>query len=193
MAKKQIIAGLVLATIAVFSVPLAANADSYVPGGGCSVSPSTVRQGGTAVFTCTAGTFADSENVAFVVSGTDGSNASLASFRTSTSSIGITKLSGSDGSATLNITVPGDASGPYAITGTGKTSNASSTATITVVPASTTVSTTGSSGFANGRGLADTGSVVSTSLLWIGSGIVVLGAIVLLALALTRRRRHQNP
>jgi hypothetical protein len=188
MARKQIIAGIVLAAIAVFSVPLAANASTGEgDSSSCAVSPSTIKAGGSTTFSCTAGTFGDSENVQFVVGGKDGSNITLASFHSS--SVALTKLSASDGSTSLHITVPTDASGAYTITATGSTSARGGTATITVVPASDAVtSTTGVTTTSGGSGLADTGSIVSMTLLWAGGGVVALGLILLIVLALARRR-----
>lgn len=190
MARKQIIAGIVLAALAVLSIPLAANASTGEgDSSGCSVSPSTIKAGASTTFSCTAGTFGDSEDLQIIVNGHDKSNILLASTPGPT----ITKLSSGNGGTSLQITVPADASGAYTVAATGDTTARSGTATITVVPASDPVtSTTGVSTTAGGSGLAHTGSDVSMTLVWSAGGVVALGLILLIVVGLARRRHASS-
>ncbi len=186
---RKLFATLLLIVAGTLAAPMAANAVDYTSNGGCSVSPTTVTGGGTATLTCVPGTFGDSEGVSYVVSGQDGADAHLASFRTSVSTANVVKTSAPDGSAQLLITVPRSASGPYAITGTGATTHASTTATITVIPADAPAgSATSSSG--SGTGLADTGSMIASSLIYVGLGLALAGVIALIIVL--ARRRHQS-
>lgn len=186
---RKLLATLLLVVAATFAAPLAANADDYTSDGGCSLSPSTVTGGESATLTCVPGTFHDSESVTYVVSGQNGADTHLASFRTSLSTASVVKTSAPNGGAVLLVRVPLNASGAYAITGTGAASHVTTTATITVVPADDPAgsgSTTTSSG--SGSGLADTGSVVSTSLIYVGIGLALAGVIVVIIIAARRRR-----
>ena len=188
---RKLLATLLLVVAGTFAAPLAANADDYTSDGGCSISPTTVRGGESATLTCVPGTFDDSEGVMYVVSGQNGADTHLASFRTSTSTARVVKSSAPDGSATLRITVPLDASGAYAVTGTGETSHVVTTSTITVIPAddpASSTSTSTSSG--SGTGLADTGSIISLSLVTLVVGLALAGIIVVIIVAV--RRRHES-
>ncbi|NEN06895.1 hypothetical protein G3T36_13595 [Diaminobutyricibacter tongyongensis] len=194
---RKLLATLLLVVAGTFAAPLAANAtgdDDYTSAGGCSLSPTTVQGGESATLTCVPGTFDDSESVSYVVSGQNGADAHLASFRTSLSTASVVKTSASDGGALLLVTVPRDASGAYEITGTGQTSHRATTATVTVIPAddpagSSSTTTTTSSG--SGSGLADTGSVISTSLFAAGL-VLVLGGIIVVVIVTARRRREST-
>ena len=195
---RKLLATLLLVVAGTFAAPLAANATGdgdYTSAGGCSISPTTVPGGGSATLTCVPGTFDDSESVDYVVSGQNGADAHLASFATSLSTANVVKASAADGGAVLHVTVPRDASGAYVITGTGQTSHRATTATVTVVPAddpagSSSTTTTTSSG--SGSGLADTGSVISTSLFAVGL-VLVLAGIILAVIVTARRRREHTP
>jgi hypothetical protein len=189
---RKLLATLLLVVAATFAAPMAANAtssDDYTSDGGCSINPTTVMGGESATLNCDPGTFGDSEGVTYVVSGQDGADAHLASFSTSVASTAtVVKTAAPDGSAELVVTVPRTASGAYQITGTGNTTHASTTATITVIPADDPASsTTTSSG--SGSGLADTGSIISTSLLSVGV-VLVLAGVILAFIVRARRRRE---
>jgi hypothetical protein len=187
---RKLLATLLLVAAATLAAPAAANAVDYTSGGDCTVSPSTLQGGETATLNCVAGTFGPSEDVSYVVSGQDGSDAHLASFTTSISTAHVVKLSNANGSAVLLITVPRTASGAYQITGTGASSHAVSTATVTVVPADDPSSSGSSSSSSSGSGLADTGSVVSASLIAAGVGLALAGIVLLLII--TGRRRRES-
>jgi hypothetical protein len=194
---KRLVAALLLGAAVALAAPAAANAVPYTKGGSCSISPITVAAGATTTLTCSAGTFQPSESVAYTVSGENGSDAALTSFRTGTSSAYATKISSGDGGSVLRITVPSDASGAYTVTGIGATSHAAAAATVTVVPADapagTSVSGDGSSSSASGSStIASTGSVIASYAAWIGGALVVLGLIALVIVA-AARRRHATP
>jgi hypothetical protein len=184
---KKLFATLLLIVATTFAAPLAANADDYTSDGGCTISPATVQGGGSATLTCDPGTFGDSEGVDYVVSGQNGADAHLASFRTSVSTASVVKTSAPDGSAELVITVPRSASGAYDVTGTGEASHASAAATITVIPADDPAGSAATSS-GSGSGLADTGSIISASLISVGVGLVLAGIIVVIIVAARRRR-----
>ncbi|MFF1877316.1 hypothetical protein [Leifsonia sp. NPDC058230] len=185
---KKILAALIVGAAVALATPAAANAVPYTEGGSCSISPTTVRAGGTTTLTCTSGTFLPSELVDYTVSGENGANASLASYRTATSSAHASKISAADGGAELLVTVPKDASGAYTVTGTGATSRAAAAATVTVLPADAPAGATTST-TATGSTIAKTGSVVAGYVVWIGGALVFAGLIVLLLVAAARRRR----
>jgi hypothetical protein len=182
---KKFIAALIVGVALVVAAPAAANAVPYTKGSSCSISPTIVNAGDTATLTCDGGTFQPSELVQYSVSGENGSDANLASFRTATSTAHAVKAASSDGSAILKVTVPKDATGAYKITGTGEVSKAASAATVTVLPADTAASTTTT---ATGSTIASTGSVIAGYVAWIGGALVVLGLIILALLAARRRR-----
>jgi hypothetical protein len=189
---RKLLATLLLVVAATLAAPMAANADDYTAGGGCAVSPSTLRGGQTATLTCVPGTFGHSEHVSYVVSGQNGADAHLASFSTSLSTANVVKTSGPDGSALLLVTVPRDASGAYAITGTGASSHSVTTATVTVIPAddpaSSGSSSSGSStSSGSASGLAHTGSVVSAPVIYLGLGLAAAGLVIVLIVAIRRR------
>lgn len=190
MSKKKLLATLLLVVAATFAAPMAANADQYTDSGACGVSPSTIQGGGTTTLTCQPGTFGDSEDVAYTVSGIDGANAHLASFHVAVSHASVVKLSSPNGSSVLLITVPKSASGAYAITGTGATSKQATSATITVVPADDPASTSTTTSSGSGTGLAKTGSEINGSLVYVGLGLAALGVIVIIVVAARRRRAN---
>lgn len=186
---RKLLATLLLVIVGTFAVPLAANADDYTSGGGCSISPSTVTGGQSATLTCSPGTFADSESVSYVVSGQNGADTHLASFSTSLSTARVVKTSAPNGAAALVVTVPRNASGAYVITGTGATSHVTTSATITVIPADNPAgSSTSTTSSGSGSGLADTGSIITTSLISVGVGLVLAGVVVVIVVAARRRR-----
>ncbi len=185
---RKLLATLLLVVAATLAAPMAANADTYTAGGGCTVSPSTIKGGQTAALNCVPGTFWASEDVGYVVSGQDGADAQLASFATSVSTAHVLKTSGPDGSAVLLVTVPRAANGAYEITGTGSTSHTVATATVTVVPADDPSASGSSTSSNSGSGLAHTGSVVSTSLVVGGIALVLAGLVAVIIVAARRRR-----
>ncbi|GAA1449591.1 hypothetical protein [Leifsonia poae] len=190
---KKLLAALIVGAAVALAAPAAANAAPETAGGTCSISPTTVPAGGTTTLTCEDGTFGANESVAYTVSGENGADASLASYRTSVGSAHATKAASSTGGSVLQITVPSDASGAYTVTGTGASSHAEAAATVTVIPADTAAgaSSTGSSSTSSGSSIASTGSIVAGYLAWVGGGLIVAGLIALAIIAAVRRR-HAN-
>ncbi len=185
---RKLLATLLLVVAATLAAPMTANAAPYTSGGGCTVGPSTVTGGQTAALDCVPGTFGPSEDVGYVVSGQNGADTHLASFATSVSAAHVVKAAGPDGSATLLVTVPKSANGSYEITGTGSTTHSVSTATVTVVPADDPASSGSSTSSNSGSGLAATGSVVSTSLIFGGIALLLAGLVTIITVAVRRRR-----
>jgi hypothetical protein len=114
-----------------------------------------------------------------------------------------TKQAASNGSLSVSVTFPTDASGTYTLTATGLTSGNVGTASITIVPASGgtlantggstgTLANTGGSepGLANTGSLANTGATLPMLMIWIGAGALVLGAAIVGTLAFVRRQRQ---
>lgn len=198
--RKKLLAGAVLAVMAIFAAPVAANAENYVPTGGCSMSPSAIEAGASGTFTCSASTFAANEAVSYTISGENGSTATLTSYRTSgvvrasVSSAKTVKAAAADGGSSLTIQVPQNASGTYTLTAASTTRTVSSN--IAVVPAdgAAATSTKGdTSTAANGdSGLATTGSQFVFTIAWIGGLIVLLGLALLFFLLYRRRRQAQS-
>lgn len=172
---KKIFAGLVLAVLAFFSVPAAANAAGYVPSTSIS-GDNTVVSGGTTIINFAPGSFAGSENVSITITGAG--SATVGAFKAET--ITVTKQAAADGSLSISVKLPAGATGTYSLTATGVTSGNVGTYTITVVPADS----------ANGSGaLPDTGSSVSMLAVWAGAGALLLGAALIAVMTVVRRQR----
>jgi hypothetical protein len=181
MYKKTILAGFALAAIATLSLPVAANAATYVPTQTCTVTPSNVVAGGNSTMSSVDGTFGPSEQVRYRV---QGGGVAHTSFVNSTST----------GSSTFSVSIPTHAVGAFQVIATGMTSGDVCTTTITVVPTDpgSPLANTGGVGPTDpGSKLADTGSIVSASLAYIGGGIVFIGAALLIAVGAVRRRRAE--
>jgi len=172
---KKIFAGLVLAVLAFFSVPAAANAAGYVPSTNIS-GDNTVVTGGTTTINFAAGSFAGSENVSITIVGAG--SATVGAFKAET--VTVTKQAAADGSLSISVKLPAGSTGTYSLTATGVTSGNVGTYTITVVPTDS----------ANGSGaLPDTGSSVSMLALWAGAGALLLGAALIAVMTVVRRQR----
>ncbi len=198
MAKKKLLAALIVGAAIALGTPAAANADDYTAGSPCALDISVVQAGDTATLICQPGTWADSELVAWTGSGQDGSSMQLASFHSSVSSVHFSKHANADGSDKLTIVLPADAVGSYTIVGDGQTSGHVCSATLTVLPADSSGAATGSSSnsgsnsdpSASGQQMADTGSTIAWSIAWVGGGLIVLGLIALAIIAWARRVRE---
>lgn len=177
---KRILAAAVVTAGLLLAAPAAANADVYTSGAPCSVDVSTIQAGDTATVTCIPGTWAPSELITWTGSGFDGANIRMAS------SVTFTKHANADGSDLLHVTLPSSASGVYTITGVGATSGHVCSVSVTVLPADTTASTVSSS---SGSGLAATGSVIAEWALWVGGGLLVVGAVAVAIAAWMRKVR----
>jgi hypothetical protein len=150
--------------------------------------------GGTVTVNFAAASFAPNESVAVSVSGSTSVTLSVVKAAVLTT---FTKQAASNGSLSVNVTFPTDASGTYTLTATGLTSGNVGTASITIVPASggTLANTGGSTGtLANTGGseptLANTGATLPMLMIWIGAGALVLGGAIVGTLAFVRRQRQ---
>jgi hypothetical protein len=190
---KKALAVLSLAVLALFGASTAANAAGYVPSGNVTVTGAAVP-GGTVTVNFAAASFAPNESVAVSVSGSTSVTLSVVKAAVLTT---FTKQAASNGSLSVNVTFPTDASGTYTLTATGLTSGNVGTASITIVPASggTLANTGGSTGtLANTGGseptLANTGATLPMLMIWIGAGALVLGGAIVGTLAFVRRQRQ---
>jgi len=180
---KKIFAALALVVMGFFAVPLAANAAGY--SGGSESFSGSFTAGGTVNVHFTAGSFQGGETVHVTVSGAG--NVTVAAFRAAIASADETAAA--DGSASATVTLPADASGTYTVTGTGVSSGAVVSGSFAVGGAGSGAA--GGSATSSGSGLADTGSTVSILAIWVGGGLVLLGA-AFVAVRLIVRRQSQR-
>lgn len=169
---KKLVATGGIVLLALFASPLSANAATYVPDGNITVSDSTPTPGQAVNVDFTAGSFTGLENVGFAVTGEG--NATLAILKAAT--VNTSKAAAANGSVTLVVTLPSNATGVYNVTATGATSGIVGTAALTVVAAS---------------GLPFTGGTVPFGLIWIAAGALALGVILVVTIGI-RRRSHAN-
>ncbi len=177
MIRKAVIAAL-LVPIALLAAPLAASAVGYVPEGNVTVSGST-EPGGTATVTFSDGSFLGGESVSG--SATGDPTPTLGILKTGT--VTTTKSATAGGGVSFTVGLPTNATGTYTLTAVGEESGNVGTASITVTPAD--------SGSGSDTGLPNTGSSVPMLAVWIGAGLVALGA-GLVSVFVVRRRKHQH-
>ena len=171
MARRLFVAS-ALAVLAVFAMPLAAQASGYVPADSISVSGTPVA-GATVSVAFAEDSFTGGEAVTFAVDGAGA--ATLSAVRAAT--VTLVKSATSTGAASVDVTLPADASGSYRTTATGQLSGAIGTATITISAADA------------GSGLSGTGYDAPVLLIWAGAGALVLGVALVVVLTLLRRKR----
>ena len=181
MAKKTF-ATIALAVLAVFAVPAAANAAGYVPEENVTVSSTTVEPGETVTVSFSDGSFTAGESVSFTLTGENAASATLASFKAVVNSTSLTKAAAADGSVSVAITLPTDATGSYALTATGLTSGSVGTAAISVVAAD-------SAAVVNDGDLASTGYDAPMLAIWAAAGALLLGIALVTVLTVVRRQR----
>lgn len=192
MAVRHVVAGLVVAIAALFAAPVAANAQTYVPTGGCSLAPATISAGGHSTYTASAGTFGPSSHVDFSITGTDAAHASLSDGGVSGTGDPVFTTN-STGATTVSISLPADASGQYQITGTQVFGGVTATCTCTLTvlahtDAVVTPALADPTDPSSSNQLAHTGEVVYTSIGWVGGGIILAGIALLIWRRLGRRR-----
>ena len=180
---RKIVAGVLLAVLGVFAVPIAANAVGYVPSGSCGVSGSPVP-GSTVTISCNAGTWADGETLSVTVSGNTA--VTQAAFRTAVTSGPFTTAAAADGSSSTRLALPASASGTYTVTSTGTESQNVDVETFNIVAAAP-VAQTGSNS-STGE-VAATGSTVPVLIIWAAGGLVLLGAAIVVVRVVVRRQR----
>ncbi|MCX7520916.1 hypothetical protein OSC27_01345 [Microbacterium sp. STN6] len=177
--RKPFLAGVLLAAVAVLFTPLAASAENYVPAGGCTMNPTSVDAGDSGVLSCLPQTFAAGETVTFTVSGSNGTEVQLASYRTAaTGSVKTTKPAAADGSVSLTVTVPKNAEGTYTITAAGAARTV--TSSISVIPADNAAPAVSTVHTSNTMSLA-------TLFMWLGIVVLVLVLAALVVFLLRRR------
>jgi hypothetical protein len=179
-------AGIALAVI--IATPFAANAATpYVAADNTVVSDSTPAPG-QAVTVAFENSFTAGEGVRFSVTG-EGA-VTIAAVTTAS----VTKTATAAGNVSAVVTPPANASGSYTVTATGLTSGTVGTAALTVVaansPAGSNNNAAGNNGV-NAGNLASTGGNLPIAAIWIASGVLVLG-IVLVAVVGIRRRSLNN-
>ena len=179
MAKKTL-AALALAFMAVFAVPVAAQAAGYVPASDVVVS-GTVTPGSPVTVSFESG-FTPGESVSFSVTGEG--TATLAVVKAAT--VSLTKTATAEGAASVVVTPPANATGTYTVTATGLTSGTVGTAALTVAAADAGAGSTGGS---TDDGLASTGANVSGVVIWGAVGVLILGAALVAVMTIVRRQR----
>ena len=169
---KKVLAVVALAILAIFAVPAPASAVGYVPG--CATTPtvtgSATPSGVVNVAFC-AGTFFNSENVAWTVNGPTATTLSV--FKAVVTGPFVNAAT-PVGAASVNVTLPANAAGTYVVTAVGQTSAIVGTATFTVVVAS--------------AGLAGTGYDAPMLLIWSAAGALLLGIGLVVVLSIVRRK-----
>ncbi|MFB2586752.1 LPXTG cell wall anchor domain-containing protein [Herbiconiux liukaitaii] len=176
---KKTLAGVVLAVLAVFAVPAAAQAYVPTPPPGVTVGP-----GGTVTVNFTG--FEPSEDVSFTLTGESAASATLASVVTAVETgPALVKSADANGAVSVKVTLPKNASGSYTLTATGLSSGAVANAFITV-----TGSGSGSGGGTGATGgLPNTGAMDPALGLWAGGGLLALGAAFVIVLTVVRRQK----
>jgi len=175
---RKVFAVIALAILAIFAVPVAANAAGYVPQDSITVSGKSAA-GATVTVGFGTGAFGHGADVTFGVTGA-GKPATLSVFKAATATT--VKTADATGAVDLNVTLPADASGSYTVTGTD-TFGTVGTATITVPTADGGLANTG------GNGLAHTGYSAPMLLIWAASGALLLGIAMVVVLSIVRRQR----
>lgn len=184
---KKLLAVLAVTLMTVFAVPTTAQAAGYVPNGNITIV-GTPTPGGTVTVNFAAGSFAGGETVSYSVSGNTSVTLAIVKAAVLTS---LNKPAGANGSASVDVTLPTNASGTYTLTATGQTSGNIGTASITVVPAAGGAQGNQAQGAQDQQGasLANTGATMPFLLVWIAAGALVLGAAVVATLMFVRRQR----
>ncbi|MBG6237073.1 hypothetical protein IWX78_000016 [Mycetocola sp. CAN_C7] len=171
---KKTFAALVLAVLAIFAVPAAANA--YGSGSDVTVEGPVVA-GGNVTVVFGPGAFAGAQNISFTIEGNG--NVTLAAFKAATFSTD--KTSAADGSVSVDVVLPENASGTYNLTGVDEDG--------TIQTAALTVTAADGGTDADGDGLPDTGSEVPVLALWTAGGALALGAALIAVMTIVRRQR----
>ncbi|WP_105033685.1 hypothetical protein [Cryobacterium aureum] len=170
---KKSLATAALAIFAVFAVVPAANAVDYVSDTKVTVQVAPVA-GETAVVAFAANAFAKNESVTYSVTGSHSTTLSVVKTAVTTS---LTKAAADNGSSSVNIVIPDEATGDYTLT--AKSATQSYTATLDIIAADAGTS----------NGLASTGYDAPVLVIWAAAGLLVLGG-ALIAVRISVRRQH---
>jgi carbon monoxide dehydrogenase subunit G len=183
-------AALAIAVAAVFAAPAVASASTngYTPDPVVVSAPGALTPGapGTVSFT----DFAPNEGVTFTLTGENASGATLAFVAFAVESTSVTKDADSEGNASVEVTLPENASGSYELTATGQESGTVASTTIQVAATGSGTGTDG--GNAGGGGVLQNTGFDGDALLglWVGGGVLVLaGASIAVATSVRRARR----
>jgi len=173
-------AALAIAVAAVFAAPAVASAYTPDPP---AVAP-IIAPGGTATVPFSG--FAANEGVEFTLTGENASGATLAFVAFAVETKSVTKEANADGVASVDVTLPANASGSYELVATGLESDATASTTIKVAATGS-----GAGGEGGGGVLQNTGFDGDALLgLWVGGGVLVLaGASIAVATSVRRARR----
>lgn len=182
---KKTLAAIALSVMAVFAAPAAANAAGYVPQDHVSVNGSPVA-GAVLAVVFDGGSFDHKGGIGEKVSiaATGAGRPALSVFKAATTTI--EKSATADGSLSVNMTLPEDASGTYTVTATGLESGNVGTATVTVAAADAAAGNGSTS--ADGD-LASTGYSAPMLLIWAAAGALLLGVALVVVLNIVRRQR----
>jgi hypothetical protein len=168
---KKALAGAGIALALLIATPVAANA-AYVPASDVVVSDSTPAPG-QAVTVSFEESFIAGEQVRFSVTG-EGA-VTIAAITTAS----VTKAADANGTAFAVVTPPTNATGTYTVTATGVTSGVVGTAALTVVAVAADAP--------GGVTLPFTGGTLPIAAIWIASGVLVLGVVLLSVVGIRRR------
>ena len=178
---KKSLATAALAVIAVFALAPAANAVDYVSDSKVSIVSAPVA-GETAVVGFAANAFGSGESVTYTVSG---SHAAVLSVIKTAVTSSLTKKAAGDGSSSVNVAIPSDATGDYTVRAESLTQSYS--ATLEIVAASAEAGT--KAGTEASTGLPSTGYNAPVLLIWGAAGILVLGVALVLVRISVRRQQ----
>ena len=168
---KKALAGAGIALALLIATPVAANA-AYVPASDVVVSDSTPAPG-QAVTVSFEESFIAGEQVRFSVTG-EGA-VTIAAITTAS----VTKVADANGTSSAVVTPPSNATGTYTVTATGVTSGVVGTAALTVVAVAADAP--------GGVTLPFTGGTLPIAAIWIASGVLVLGVVLLSVVGIRRR------
>ena len=164
-----------LAALAVFWVPTAASAVSYVPGGEVVVTVSGVPDpGATVTVTAERGSFPNDSSADIVMSGTTAA-------RMGTAAEPQGAVNGT-GSVSFSVVLPAGAAGAQTATITGGQTGRSGSAVITVIPGDAVAASTGTTQ------LGTTGYSTPVGVIGVASAALLLGIAITVLTVLKRRR-----
>ncbi|MBG6214638.1 MAG: hypothetical protein LH475_06445 [Cryobacterium sp.] len=171
---KKSLATAALAVFAVFAFAPAAIAADYVSNTALVSIQAAPVAGETAVVAFAAGAFTANESVTYSVTGSQAATLSVVKTAATTS---LTKNAAANGSASLRVAIPENATGKYTVTATA--ASATYTAILDIIAADAGTST----------GLPSTGYNVPVLIIWGAAGILVLG-VALVLVRISVRRQH---
>lgn len=184
MMPRRILAALAVALFATIAVPAAAHADPYVSGSTVTADRYTVAAGETVTVTWHDSYFTPGAAVAVTVDGCAADTATLTVAGAVTQGATTSTTADGNGSVMAQVTFGASAAGSCSITGAA----ASATGGVTVNVVSAAASASGARAISSGPVLAATGGSLPLGLGVAGGGMLVLGAVLISARLLNRRR-----